>query len=548
MFLPSLARQLLFIRITGFSESHNAMNIYTPEDIDRILTATIGTGNEDPDSPEARRRLELIMAVGAEVAETVCEENRKNGRVVIFAGSGLNGAFALQTATELHANGIPAEVYLINIGGNRLTPDARAARDRFTELADSSFLFETTGLQLQLPDIDESTVIVDGLFGHEHNGPLMGGYQHLARFINESEAFVISIDLPSGMSADLSVGMINRNIIHADITLTLVGPTTSFYMKENDELIGRWRILPVDLDPAAMQSTRCSTRLIEARNIRRILPVRDRFASKADLGNVILYAGSYGMLGAAVLATRAALRSGCGRVTCHGPRCGFFVMQSSVPSAMFETDGGDTDIRNFDTNGSYDGIGIGPGIGRSDATILALEKYLKASNAASQPLVLDADALNCIALRPTMLDYIPARSVLTPHPGEFDRLFGHQPSSSARLLKAIETARAYSIIIVLKGHYTTTVWPDGSVLINSSGTEALACPGSGDVLTGLITGLIAQRINPEHAAVAGVYIHGIAGQIARRRHGIYGTTAEDIAEAIGLALESIVYPQERKKT
>jgi len=521
------------------------MNIYTPDDIKRILSSTTGDGSAEAGTPAALRREEFIQSVGAATAEAAIAERRRPGRIVVFAGSGICGAYALEAATALHRHGEKAEVYLINVGGNRLSPDCRSARDRFLATAGEDFLFETTGLQMNLPEIDKSVLVIDGLFGHEHNGPLMGGYQHLARFINESEARVISIDLPSGMSADLSVGMINRNIIHASLTLVLVGPTAAFYMKENQELIGRWRTPELPLDRDAVKATRCTTRLIEAHNVRKVLPARNPFASKADLGDAILFAGSYGMLGAAVLATRAALRSGCGKVTCVSPRCAFFVMQSAVPSALFETDGSDADLHRIELSHNYKAVGIGPGIGTSDATIDALETFLKSANATSRPLVLDADALNCIALRPTMLALVPPRSVLTPHAGEFDRLFGAQPSAAARLLKAIEAARANSIIIVLKGHYTATVWPDGSVLFNSSGTEALATPGSGDVLTGLLTGLIARGMHPELAAVAAVYIHGVAGRIAAERHGICGTTADDVAECIGAAMESVMHPRNK---
>ncbi len=520
------------------------MNIYSPEDIELVMSRLLG--NEAGDDVESgigeESRQEFIAKVGQEVAAAVTAERGRRDRTVIFAGSDICGAYALETAISLHRLGEAAEVYLINIGGNRLTPDCRAARERFVAEFGEDFLFETTGLQLQLPDIDSGVVVVDGLFGHEHSGPLMGGYQHLARFINESDAFVVSIDLPSGMSTDLSVGMINRNIIHADVTLTLVGPTAAFYMPENAELLGRWRVLPVITDRSVFKDIKSTVKLVEARHVKNILPERDRFASKADLGDAILFAGSYGMLGAAVLATRAALRSGCGKVTCFGPRCGFFVMQTSAPCAMYETDGSDMDIHHFELSRNYDGIGIGPGIGRSDATVRGLESFLKAAGASSKPLVLDADALNCIALRPAMLDFVPVNSVLTPHPGEFDRLFGTQPSSAARLLKAVEMARKHSLIIVLKGHYTATVWPDGSVILNSSGTEALATAGSGDVLTGLLTGFIAQGIHPAYAAVAAVYIHGLAGHMARNRHGVRGVTAEDLTQYIGMAIEAVVSP------
>ncbi len=219
-------------------------------------------------------------------------------------------------------------------------------------------------------------------------------------------------------------------------------------------------------------------------------------------------------------------------------------MQSSVPSAMFTTDGGDVDIRRFENPRECEGVAIGPGIGKSDETVRGLEIFLKACFAAGKPLILDADALNCMTVKPSMIDFIPARSILTPHAGEFDRLFGAQSSHASRVLKALEMAARHKIVIVLKGHYTLTVWPDGSIVVNSSGTEALATAGSGDVLTGLMAGFVAQKMMPEVAAVAAVYVHGVAGRLASSVYGVQGTTAEDIADAIGPAIDSILNPRQ----
>ena len=185
-------------------------------------------------------------------------------------------------------------------------------------------------------------------------------------------------------------------------------------------------------------------------------------------------------------------------------------------------------------------MAIGPGIGTSDRTIGALESFLKIASANKRPVILDADALNCIAIRPSMLDYLPVLSIITPHAGEFDRIFGPQPSSSARLAKAIEISMSYKIIIVLKGYYTATVRPDGKVFYNSSGTPALATAGTGDVLTGLMVGLVAQGMKPDIASIAAVYIHGVAGRMAEKEHGSYGVCAEDVADNIGKAIKSIM--------
>ena len=531
-------------------------NIYTPADIERIIEATIGN-LDDIESLDAQRRalwLErrrvFIENVGSEVAAEVLDfRPSAKSPVLVLAGDGICGAYALAAALSLHRNGCRARVVLFNIGGDMLSPDTVKARNAFVDEAGADYLEEVINPGVfNMPDMKRRTVVVDGIFGSEYRKPLRGGYQSVARHINEHNPMVVSIDLPSGMTTDLGIGMINYNIVHADLTLTLVGPTLAFFMPENAELIGRWKTLNVAFDEEAISSTRCTTRMIDARTVRLAIPPRPVMASKNELGDALIFAGSYGMLGAAVLATRAATRSGCGRVTCHGPRCAFYVMQSSVPSAMFTTDGADVDIQDFDTDREYDGIAVGPGLGHSDATVAGLEVFLKACFAASKPLILDADALNCLTVKPSMVDFIPPRSILTPHAGEFDRIFGAQSSHASRVLKALEMAARHKIIIVLKGHYTLTIWPDGSIVVNSSGTEALATAGSGDVLTGLMAGFLAQKLVPEVAAVVAVYVHGVAGRLAARLNGIQGTTSEDIADAIGPAIDSILNPRQNRES
>ncbi|MBD5163858.1 MAG: NAD(P)H-hydrate dehydratase [Bacteroidales bacterium] len=531
-------------------------NVFTPQDIDYILEATLGKLDEIEAMPEGaerdeaiRRRVDFITEVGVQVAKEVeTFRGESDAKVIVFAGDDINGAYALQTATELHRKGTRALVYLFNIGGNLLTLDTRMARDRFIELVDPAYLVEVIdpGRNFTMPAMNSHMLVVDGIFGREYRKPLKGGYQAVAREINEQHPKVISIDLPSGMDPELTVGMINRNIVHATLTLTLVGPSLAFFMPENNELLGRWKVLKLALNTAALHDVHCTTRVMDMRAMRAVLKPRSHIASKQDLGDCIIFAGSFGMMGSAVLAAQAACRSGCGRVTVHSARCGNTILQTAVPCAMFATDGCETTIERFDNPHRCRGIAIGPGIGTADATIRGLETFLKACTAQNTPVILDADALNCIARNPLILEHVPPRSIITPHAAEFDRIFGSHPTHAARVLKAIAEARRHKIIIVLKGHHTLTIWTDGTILINPTGTEALATAGSGDVLTGLMGGLVAQRMISEIAATVAVFVHGYAGQLAARRYGIFGTTAEDIAECVGEALQTIVYPSKKE--
>lgn len=484
---------------------------------------------------------DFVGHIGTQVADEIVSAFKSSVRTVIFAGPDDCGAFVMTAARLLgRQHGFRPEVYLFNIGGNRLNDVCAEASALYKAEMPEESITEVTGLRFAMPELDEDTLVIDGLFGSSHTGPLSGGYQHLVRNINESGATIVSIDVPSGLPADPTIGLINRNIIHADVTLAIAAPRLSFFSSENLELVGRWKIIDGGITREDMRRAKSNFYLIEESDIRGILPERRPDCSKADFGSAIIFAGSYGMMGAAILATRAAARSGCGKVTCHSPRCGFGVMQISVPSALFEADSSDTAISAIELRRNYNAVAIGPGIGTADQTLRALEDFLKVAAANRRPVILDADALNCIAIKPAILNYLPMLSVLTPHAGEFDRMFGPQPSSSARLAKAIEIAQLYKIIIVLKGHYTAIVRPDGKVLYNSSGTTALATAGSGDVLTGLMAGFLAQGYKPEIASVVAVYVHGIAGRVAERRNGSYGTTAEDVADSVGPAIRNIM--------
>lgn len=508
------------------------MKLFSSEEINAIRAITLKEQGLTP-----RQFIENVgEALAIEIISTLVPEHR----LVVLAGPDLNGAYALSAARHLTLQGYHPEVILFNIGGRKATPECVAARDRMREECGADSLTEVTGMQFTMPELGNTVTLIDGLFGTERNVPLSGGYQGIVRLINETRPRVVSIDVPSGLLVDSPDCLINRNIIHASLTLVIGLPRVSFLMKENAELLGTWKLVPVDYSTAAIEKSSWRYRIIEKQDIRHLIKPRDPFASKADCGDAVLFAGSYGMLGAAQLCAMGCLRGGAGKVTVHGPRCAFYVMQTGVPCAMFECDPGDVAITNIELSRDFRAVAIGPGIGTADSTIDALHSFMKLANANSRPLVLDADALNCMAIRPTMLDHIPVMSILTPHAGEFDRLFGPQTSSYARLHKAIEVARKRQIIIILKGRYTAIVRPDGKVYFNPTGSPALATGGTGDVLTGLIAAFLAQGMRPEFAAIAAPYIHGVAGELAARQQSVYSVTARDVADCIGPAIRSVI--------
>ncbi len=503
------------------------MKIFTNDDIKQIDRNTIEN--------EGISSLELVERAAASITCEIISRWRANKRIAIFAGPGNNGADALAVARLLIEQGYKPEVFLFNIGENRLSAECAANRDRLRAIEGVDFTEVTSNFSP--PYLSSSDLVIDGLFGTGLREPLSGGFKALVQYINESNATVVSIDVPSGLFGEWNTTNISRNIIHADLTLAIQFPRLSFFIADNAPMLGEWKVLDIELSADEIRNTPAQYYLVERSDINRVLRRRKEFSSKADYGSAMLVAGSYGMMGAAVLAAKGALRSGVGKVSVHTARCGFNVLQTSVPEALFDADRHDIAITDINLKHDYNAVAVGPGIGTNDVTVNAVEMFLKQ---AKGPVLLDADALNCVAKRPTMLNHIPVLSIITPHAGEFDRIFGPQNGAEARLLKAVEMAHYYNIIIVLKGHYTAIVRPDGKIYFNSSGNPAMATAGSGDVLTGVICSLMAQGYKPEISAIVGSYIHGLAGDIAAEEHGQYGVTAGDIADNIGRAIRNIM--------
>ena len=456
-------------------------------------------------------------------------------RIVVVAGPGNNGGDALATARMLIEQGYKkVEVFLFNVIG-KLTHDCDEERKKLTAMEGIDFTEVTR--DFSPPYLSENDVVVDGLFGSGLRQPLQGGFVMLARYINESKAYIISIDVPSGLFCEWNENVAYRDVIHANLTLTFQFPRLAFFFSENEPVIGEWKLLDIDLDEAKMRELPADYKLVEAASVRPLLQPRRNFTGKRDYGSVLLMAGSIGMMGAAVMAARASLKSGAGLVTVHSAKIGMPILQTAVPEAMFEPDRNDNFITDMTVHHDHQAVAIGPGIGSNTRTIDALEALLKNCKA---PMVLDADALNCIAKRPTLLEILPAQTILTPHIGEFDRIFGGHPNSEERLKKAIDMAKYYNIIIVLKGHYTATIRPTGMVYFNSTGNPGMATAGSGDVLTGVIAAFLAQGFRPELAATVGAYVHGLAGDMAVAQLGEYGIVASDIAAYCGRAIRAII--------
>lgn len=480
--------------------------------------------------------LDLVERAAEQLSNEIISRFLLSQRFVVIAGPGNNGADALAVSRMLIEQGYRnVEIYLFNIGGN-ISHDCD---EEWKRLLSMEVFVNEVSKTFTPPVLGPQDVVIDGLFGSGLKRTLEGGFMSLVRYINESGPFVVSIDIPSGLMGEWNSGNSRRDMIHADLTLTMQTPRLSFFFEENYEVLGDWKLLDIDLDSAKMKELQTGFMLLEDRSVRPLLRPRHPFTGKRDYGSALLFAGSMGMMGAGVLAATATLRAGAGLATVHSARCGIEIVQSSIPEAMFEPDRNERFITDMTVHHDHQAVGVGPGIGTHEQTIEALEALLKTCKA---PMVLDADALNCIAKKPALLTLLPQNTIITPHIGEFDRLFGEQRDNESRLKKAIEMARYYNIVIVLKGHRTATVRPTGKVYFNSTGNPGMATAGAGDVLTGVITGLLAQGYRPEHAATIGVYIHGLAGDMAAEEVGEYGLMAGDIASRVGLAIKKVSSP------
>ena len=502
------------------------MNIFNPKQIQDIDNATCHA--------QGISSLELMERAASAVSCELISRFLPSQRFVVVAGPGNNGGDALAVARQLIEQGYrKIEIFLFNVT-EKLSHDCDEMRKKLITMEGVDFTEVTK--EFSPPYLSSQDVVIDGLFGVGLSHPLSGGFQALASLINESEAFVVSIDIPSGLFSEWNSGTNHREMIHADLTLAFQFPKLSFMFEDNAGVLGEWKVLDIDLDNKKIKETPTDFKFVEGYMVRSHLPERLPFTAKRDYGSVLLMAGSKGMMGAAVMASKSVMKSGAGLVTVHTASSGYQIMQTAVPEALFEPDRNENFITDMHPHHTHQVVAVGPGIGSHNATIDALEQLLKNSGA---PLVLDADALNCIAKRPALLSLLPPYTVITPHAGEFDRLFGEHQSAESRLRKAIEMARHYNIIIVLKSHYTACVRPGGKVFFNSTGNPGMATAGSGDVLTGIISSFISQGMRPEIAASVGVYVHGLAGDIAAEELGEYGVTASDVSDYVGRAIKKI---------
>lgn len=450
--------------------------------------------------------------------------------VFIFCGTGNNGGDGLAIARMLLKKNISVKVFIIPLG-NTPTKDFLINKRRLQKISAKSI--KEISSEKELPRISKNILVLDTLFGTGLSRKPGGLAAKAIAHINKSSVSVIAIDMPSGLFADVHTP--HNAVIHATHTISFAAPKFAFLFAENEKYVGSWHILDIGLDKKFIASLPSKNFLVEKKDIASLFPERKKFSHKGTYGHALIAAGSYGMMGAAVLCTRAAIHSGAGLVTAFIPKCGYNIMQRSVPEAMAVAAKTEKYISGALPKKNFTSITVGPGISKNAGVIRWLKKSLAEIK---QPLLLDADALNIISEN-NLQKKIPAGAVLTPHPGEFKRLAGKAKNDfeNFQLLKSF--AKKYNVYVVLKGAYTCMATPAGQAYFNSNGNPGMAKGGSGDVLSGIIGALLAKGMSGLQAAFAGVYIHGLAGDIAAQKFSQESMTASDIINALPEAFKQI---------
>ncbi len=449
-------------------------------------------------------------------------------KVGIVCGTGNNGGDGLGIARLLSAWGYDVSVWIvkgaapesIDFGINKKRLPDKVKYAEFTDRPEKEAF-------------KDSHVIIDGIFGSGLSRKLDGLYADVVNEVNSTGSTRVAIDIPSGLFADQPTEGITVNV---HFTVTFQSPKLSFLFPENESRVGTWEAINIGLSNVFLKEISTSNYLINKKYVKSKLPKRNKFAHKGDFGKALLIAGSEGKMGACVLAAKAALKSGVGLLTAHVPKCGYSIIQVSVPEAMASID---TDSQWFTTDPDlkgYSSVGIGPGIGQSPKTIQAFKHLLQRVKV---PMVIDADGINILASDSSLLHLLPANSILTPHPGELKRLIGAWKNDFDKMDKVRQLAAQTKCIVVVKGAYSAIVSPDGTTFFNSTGNPGMATGGSGDVLTGILTGLLAQPLNPLDVAIIGVFVHGFAGDLAGFEQGQISLSASDLISALPQAFKQI---------
>ena len=479
--------------------------------------------------------LELMERAASKCVNWLVDSGYIHRHFAIFCGKGNNGGDGLAIARLLAQKGEQVDVYILEFGKIG-TDDFQANLERLHTLPVKIHYIQQ---DIPFPQIPSTSIIIDALFGAGLNKPLDGISAAVVQHINNCKAIVIAIDVPSGLF--LTHSSRDYTVIEAEHTLTFQTYKLGLLLAENSPFLGLVHVLDIGLRKEFYETVPSAFETVDYSLVSSIYKPRNRYSHKGSFGHTLLIGGSYGKIGAIMLTTSACLRSGCGLTSVYIPACGYSILQTALPEAMVLTDSNErfvSKLPTIDLN-SFSAIGIGPGLGTSEATQHIVADLI---SSITKPLVIDADGLNCVALNKSLLHQLPSSSILTPHPKEFDRLFGKSKNEVERIDKAVAHAKALHAIIILKGHHTLIALPDDKAYFNMTGNAGMAKGGSGDVLTGILTSLLAQGYTPEQAALLGVHLHGAAGDHTAQAQPQETMVATDLIRSLNFAFHHLQKP------
>ena len=457
----------------------------------------------------------------------------KNEMVSVICGKGNNGGDGMSIARQLVDKSYDVAVFVLDLSDKK-TDDFKTNLERVHQLKDLGKISLNYVQSVdEMPVFGEEEILIDAILGSGLSRPVVDEMAEILSFLNECSNTMIAVDIPTGVFSDMPT---TGTCIEADYTFAFEFPKLSFFFPENYHCVGNFVYESIGLNQKFIESADSPYFYLTANLVKQIYKRRDKFAHKGVFGHALLIMGSYGKMGAAILATKACLRAGVGLVTVHVPTCGYEVMQTSVPEAMVSLDEDRFIFTKVYDLQKYTTIAIGCGLSTKNRTRNALCYLLKHMD---KPTVLDADALNILGQSPDWFEYIPKGSILTPHPKEFERMFGRASDNFERNQLQRSKAQEFGVYIILKGANTCIATPDGTCYFNSTGNPGMGTAGSGDVLTGILAGLLAQEYNPLEACLLGVYIHGLAGDIAAAEQSEESLTSGDLVRYLGKSFMQI---------
>lgn len=447
----------------------------------------------------------------------------------VFCGTGNNGGDGLAFARLMKKEGHRVSVHLVKFSSD-LSLNCASNEKKFLENGKINYISN----EMDLPELGSGDLIIDAVFGSGLNRAVEGISETVIEYLNETALPTVSIDVPSGMFCN-NISPVGA-VVEADITLSFQLPKLSFLVPENEDYTGQWHVLDIGLSDEGIEKAQNSFNYLLPEEIGQIVRLPSKFSHKALNGHGLLVAGSKGKAGASVLATKAAMRSGIGLVTTVVPECNNIILQTAVPEAMTAPIGEDY-VAGYPKLDDYHAVAIGPGLGVNEQTAEVLDLILEEIN---QPLILDADAINLLTAVDDLIEKLPMNTILTPHIGEFDRLVGPSDNSFERIDKLRQFSVEKQCLVILKGAHSAIAAPNGQVFFNSSGNPGMATAGMGDALTGILLGLLAQGYHPLDACLLGVYLHGLAGDLALQKQNYESMMTSDVIDHIGLAYAQLL--------